>query len=336
MTNLATRMKKIIPLFCALSLIFSVFGAYAQTLDLGELRERPDTNKLPVERNELRPQPIALSSSSLDLRVIYWRHWTTFGINVNQAAFSDNWSGGGISSFAIGSNFNHKSDYTKNNTNFITEFVFQYGYVKNKGQSARKSNDRLFWDNKLSLNFSKNWSLYTSLTFESQFNDGYRYTTKPDGTDSLTLLTSFMAPGYLTESFGLEYKLDKTFSLRLGTGTARQTFILDNRLKPTEASGPRFGVQPGRVFQNDLAFQVTANLDKNLAPNLNLKSRYNVFANYKKLSDPSHRLDATLTARVTRLINVTMKGELIYDTDLHSQIQASQTLALGLSYKIPR
>src|SRR5690606_34546807 len=147
-----------------------------------------------------------------------------------------------------------------------------------------------------------------------------------NGVDTTTLLTNFMAPGYLTESFGLEYKRDKTFSLRIGTGTARQTFILDKRLQPTEATGPKFGVQPGRKFQNDLAFQITKKLDTKLNDNMSLKSRYNLFANYKELSDPSHKLDATLTTRVTKLISVTLKGELIYDSDLDDKVQTSQTM----------
>lgn len=48
-----------------------------------------------------------------------------------------------------------------------------------------------------------------------------------------------MAPGYITESVGIEYTPDKTFSLRFGTGTARQTLILDAGwyLKTAKASG---------------------------------------------------------------------------------------------------
>lgn len=315
---------------CSTSLLF------AQSVDLNELRLQPDSIELTVIKPTLKAETIALAASSLDLKVIYWRHWSSFGVNANQASFSDNWNAGGVNSISIGGNINHKSDYTKNNTNFVTELVFQYGRIKNKDQSARKSNDRLFWDNKLSLKVSKNWSLFTSLTFESQFDQGFKYEKRSDGSDSLILISNFMAPGYLTESFGMEYKRDKTFSLRIGTGTARQTFIADGRLAPTEATGPRFGVAPGYTFKNDLAFQLTANLDKNIHENLNIKSRYNLFANYKKIGDPAHRLDATLTARVTRLINVTFNGILIYDTTIDTKMQASQTLALGLLYKIPR
>lgn len=329
-------MKRLAILFFLATWVVAGSEVQAQTTDLKDLRIRPDSTRLMVQKPALNPDFIQPAASTLDKKVIYWRHWTSFGINANQASFSDNWNAGGVNSISIGGTLSQKSDYTKNNTSFITELVLQYGKIKNKDQSARKSNDRLFWDNKLSVKISKNWSLYTSLTFESQFDDGFKYNKAHDGTDSLTLISSFMAPGYITESVGLEYKRDKTFSLRLGTGTARQTLILDKRLQPTDATGPRFGVQPGRYFQNDLAFQLTANLDKNLTETINLKSRYNLFANYKELGDPSHRLDATITTRVTRLINVSLNGIIIYDSDVDSKIQASQTLALGLLYKIPQ
>src|SRR5690606_35720815 len=118
----------------------------------------------------------------------------------------------------------------------------------------RKNNDRMFWDNKLSLKVSKSWSLFTSLTFESQFDLGLTYGADGEITDTIS---NFMAPGYLTESLGIEYKPDNTFSVRFGTGTARQTFILDDRLIPRNGA-TRFGVESDKRFRNDLAFQVTA------------------------------------------------------------------------------
>jgi len=306
--------------------------AGAQTYDIDELRHKPDSNSLKVGKPELDIRPVTLPVSALDLRVIYWRHWSSFGINANQSSFSDNWTGGGVNSISVGLLLNHKSDYTRDNTNFVTELMLQYGRQKNRDQQPRKNNDRMFWDNKFSLKVSKNWSLFTSLTFESQFDMGLTF----DADDVITdTISNFMAPGYLTESLGVEYKPDNTFSLRIGTGTARQTFILDDRLVPRNGE-TRFGVESGKNFRNDLAFQITANLDRNIGSNLNIKSRYNLFANYEELGDPSHRLDATLTASVTRLINVTLSGILLYDSRLHKDIQTSQTLALGLLYKIPR
>jgi len=336
-------------LFCLILLVSLNGTGFAQE-NLKDLRSRPDSLIEDTPARGILIKPIKSIAPKLSLDVNYWKHWTKFGLNANQASFSDSWNGGGVNSISVGATANHKSDYNKDNFNFVTEFDFRYGQLKNKDQLAKKNNDRIFWDNKLSYTFAKDWSFFMSVTFESQFADGYKYKTV-DGIEEIdTVISSFMAPGYITESLGLEYKPDKTFSLRFGTGTARQTLILDNRLAPLTVEQyaqrhpgktiskdeTRFGVEAGKKVKNDLAFQITANLDRNLSENLNLKTRYNLFANYQKISDPSHRLDVVLSAKVTKLVNVSLTGIMIYDTDVVSKIQYSEALALGLVYSLPR
>ncbi|MHB1178394.1 MAG: DUF481 domain-containing protein, partial [Daejeonella sp.] len=197
-----------------------------------------------------------------------------------------------------------------------------------------RTSDRIFYDNKVALKLSKKWYFFGSLNFESQFDRGFSYVRNAQGNEVRKLLSRFMAPGYLTESIGFEYKPVKYFSVRIGTGTARQTFVLDTNLYKTNPKN--FGVKPGENFRNELAFQVVASIDKDVAKNLNLKSRYTMFANYEKLENIDNRLDVTLTARVNRLINVSVAGTVLYDDDTANKIQASQALSLGLVYKFPR
>lgn len=334
-----------------------------QAQDLKDLRAKPDTVISVQKEQPLNIKTIRPVIPKLDLEVDYWKHWTKFGINLNQASFNDNWKGGGVGSIAVGLNANHKSDYTRDNFNFVTEVDLRYGKIKNNNNIAKKNNDRIFWDNKLSYKLSANWALFTSVTFESQFDAGYKYKTE-NGKDTIDYIeNAFMAPAYLTESFGLEYKPSNEFSLRFGTGTARQTFILDERVKPRsiqgfydkygyyllpnmnkpEASdnarkgtGERFGVKEDRTFANALAFQLTANLDKNFTDKLNVKARYNLFADYEKISDPTHRMDVTVTAKVSRVINVNLNGIMIYDPDVISRVQLSQSLAMGIVYSLPK
>ena len=335
--------------------IFGIVSVQGQ--DLRELRVKPDSTI--SEQNEgeaLSIKNINVPIPKLDLQVNYWKHWTKVGINFNQAAFSDNWKLGGLNSYAIGGIIWHKSEFNRNNFNFTTELDLKYGKVKNEGQLAKPNNDRIFWDNKLAYKLTKSWAVYLSLTYETQFDNAYNYGKDTEGNEIITgLKSSFMAPGYFTESFGLEYKPDETFSLRFGTGTARQTLILDNRLKPrnaedyfaefgefpdekdyTKGTGPIFGIEEGKTFKNELAFQLTANLDRNLSKNLNLKSRYNLFADYEDLSDPKHRLDATLTAKVTSLINVQLGGVILYDSALDGAVQWNQMLSMGLLLNLPK
>lgn len=307
----------------------------ADTTILKDLKQYPRRNTLPVRRPVIFPETISPpESSNLELSVNYWRSWTSFGVNVNQASFSENWGGGGVNSLALGGQFTYKTDYTKGDKNFVSEVLLQYGKLKNKDQLARKTVDRIFWDNKVALKLSKSWYFFGSVNFESQFDHGYSFSTNAQGNEVRTLLSSFMAPGYITESVGFEYKPVKYFFLRIGTGTARQTLVLDTTLYKTNPKN--FGVEPGKSFRNELAFQVVAAIDKDIAKNLNLKSRYTMFANYEKLKSIDNRIDITLTAQVNRLVNVSLAGIALYDDDTANKIQASQALSLGLIYKFPR
>lgn len=308
-------------------------------VDLKGLRAKPDTNIVEKPQSPVENlQDLSASIPTLDLDINYWKHWTKFGVNMNQASFSENWNAGGVNSVAVGLLGWHKSEYNKGNFQYVMELDMKYGKIKNRDQLAKKNNDRIFWDHKIAHKLSRSWALYFSVTFESQFDAGYKYGRDSETNDEIITdtVSAFMAPAYFTESFGLEYKPDNTFSLRLGTGTARQTLLLDDRIAQPEGGSEVYGVEPGHRFKNDLAFQITANLDRNLSKNLNLKARYNLFADYKDLSDPDHRLDATLTAKVTNLVNVSLSGIMVYNSDEAPKVQYSQALALGLTYSLPR
>ncbi|HYK76878.1 MAG TPA: DUF3078 domain-containing protein [Daejeonella sp.] len=320
--------------------LFSFTGLYAQETTvadstlLKELKQFPRKNSLPVRKSVILLEQVELPSADIDIRVNYWRNSITFGLNFNQAAFSNNWKNGGVNSLAFGSVVNYKTDYTKGDKNFTSEILLQYGKLRNKGQLERKLNDRIFWDNKVGVKISKNWDFFASLNFESQFDEGFSFSKNAEGKEIATLLSRFMSPGYLTESVGVEYKPVKYFYVRVGTGTARQTFVLDTNLFRTNPKN--FGVVPGKTFRNDLAFQIVSEIDKSIAPNLNLKGRYAMFASYERLSKIDHRLDLALTARFNRFINVSLTGVGLYDNNSANRIQASQTLALGLMYKLNR
>jgi hypothetical protein len=331
-------------LYRFLTAAFLLFGsaslAYSQntnnesdTLILKGLKQYPRRNTLPVRRPVLFPETVVLNdASSLDLKVNYWRNLTSFGLNINQAAFSENWGAGGVNSLSLGGQFSYKTDYNKEDKNFASELILQYGTLNNKGQLARKTIDRIFLDNKVALKMSKSWYFFGSINFESQFDLGFTFSKDAQGNEMRTLLSKFMAPGYLTQSFGFEYKPVKHFFLRIGTGTARQTFVLDKDLYLTNPKN--FGVEPGKTIRNELAFQLVSSYDKDIAKNINLKSRYSIFANYETLSRIDNRLDLTLTASVNRLINVSLAGIILYDDDMASKIQASQAMAFGLVYKL--
>ncbi|MBC7652837.1 MAG: DUF3078 domain-containing protein [Oligoflexus sp.] len=315
--------------------IFCCSSVKAQTYRVDSIAVKtiqPKKNPFPTRPTIFFIYTRNLPVSNLNSKVNYWKTNLSFGINLNQAAFSDNWSSGGVNSVALGSVLNYKAEYNKNDINYTSEVLLQYGKLKNEGQLERKTNDRMFFDNKAAVKLSKNWSFFGSVSFESQFDLGYTYSKDAQGNEVRTLISKFMAPGYLTESLGFEYKPVNYFSVRLGTGTARQTFLLDTTLYRNNPKN--FGVPIGKTFRNELAFQIVANFDKDIMPNLNLKSRYLLFAAYEKLTGIDQRLDVTVTAKVNRLINVTVGATGLYDNDFSNKIQYTQNLALGIVFKM--
>lgn len=292
--------------------------------------------QLPVVVKPFRVEPNLIPVGMLDYKVSYWRKWIIFGINFNQSAFSNNWSSGGISALALNGNFNYKTEYNKGPFDYTGELMLLYGKSRNSGQGARKTNDRIFFDNKISSRLSKNWYFFGSLSLETQFDKGFIYF--DDNITPPVLISNFMSPGYLTESIGFEYKPNKAFDLRLGTGTARQTFVLDNAINPIDplGLGNRYGVAPGHTVLNELAFQVVSTYDKDIAANMHLNARYALFIPYAgPVANITHRLDAILTAKVNRLIAVTVNGTALYDKKANSKIQGTEGLALGVIYKFP-
>jgi hypothetical protein len=337
------------PGYIVLVLLMAAFSASAQKPDslkkdikidtaaLNKYHIDPSKNALPVRTRVQQIRQESIPVTMLDYKVNYWKKWISMALNFNQSAFSKNYTSGGSNSIALGTNFDYKTEYKKSPLDYVGELNLIYGITKNKGQGSRKTQDRIFFDNKIATQLSKTWFFFGSLTFESQFDKGYIY----NSNGTLSQISGFMAPGYLTESVGFEYKPSGVFDLRLGTGTARQTFVTDTTLYHNQRSN--YGVKIGKQFKNDLAFQIVTTFVKDIAKNMNLNTRYALFIPYEKhVSYISHRLDATLAARVNRLVTVNLIGTFIYDksanpkpTTTKTVPQATEGMALGIVYKFP-
>lgn len=304
------------------------------TAQINKLRIDPRKNSIPTRVRPIQIQREQIPVTLIDYKVIYWKKAVIFGLNFSQSAFSNNYSAGGVNSVALGSNFVYHTEYNKAPFSYVSELNLTYGVAKNKGQGKRKTNDRIYFDNKLASQLSKHWYFFGALTFESQFDKGFNYIDQGNGKFDSQLISNFMSPGYLTESIGFEFKPTGYFDLRLGTGTARQTFVTDTTIYHNQPSN--YGVPIGHTVKNDLAFQMVALFDKDLAKNVHLNARYALFIPYGESPKfITHRIDAVLSARVNRLINVTINGTMLYDKQTARDVQGTEGLALGILYRFP-
>lgn len=264
-----------------------------------------------------------------------WKRKLLFNLNLNQASFSSNWKSGGVNAIGFTSLLNYKFNYKKNRDAWDNEIDLLYGFVNNEGQGFRKTVDRIYIDTKYGYELSKNWSLFASLNFLSQFSKGFKYEDDANSIEQEYLISDFLAPAFITGAIGFEYHPVEYFKLRLSPFSPRLTIVQDPT-RFTQTVGPEpYGVDSTETTRFEAAaFQAVAEFQKDIATNVNLKWRYMLYANYETfdLNKFDHRLDLTLTGKVNRFIGVSVGGILIYDYDQDKEVQLSQSLTIGFTY----
>jgi hypothetical protein len=262
---------------------------------------------------------------------VRWKKKLNFSLNLNQASFSSNWKAGGINAFGFNTLFNYKANYKQNRSSWDNDIDLAFGFVKNSGLGYRKTIDRIYLDTKYGYDLSKNWAVFTSLNFLSQFGKGYNYLDD----DTEQLISDFFAPAFITAALGFEYHPVEYFKVRIAPLAPRITVVQDP-VRFTKSVGPTpYGVDSTENVRYEwMGAQLMAEFDKNIFENVNLKWRYVMFANYETLAGRTldHRLDLDLIAKVGKYINVGFGGILLYDYDQDSDAQLSQVFSIGFLY----
>jgi len=261
----------------------------------------------------------------------YWRRSIENTFNFSEGAFSSNWKSGGTNSISLGLNFDAHSDYAKENISFTNELMAQLGGIDSKGLGIRKSLDKVFLDSKLGYKLRKYLFLFSSGNFQSQFINGYAYSTNANNEIQKTKISGILAPGYLTESMGMEYKPNLHQSSRLGLVSLRQVFVVDTGVYHGTPSN--YGVPIGKRGSTEIGFQLISDFHQDIMKNVNLKTHLEFFQSYKQPSNTNLRMDAYLVARVNRLVNMNLSGTVLYDNNQDPHPQFNQFLSLGITYR---
>lgn len=268
----------------------------------------------------------------------FWKKKTGAGLNFSQAAFSSNWKGGGVNSIGLNAMFNFKANYAKNKNKWDNEFDMQYGFVNNEGQGMRKTIDRLYLNSNYGYVLNSHWDVFTSINFLSQLAEGYKYTKDATtGIESEELISDIFAPAFITSAWGVNYHPVEYFKVGISPFAPRVTIVQDPTRFTTSVGPTPYGVDSTETTRFEwLAFQLTADFNKEIATNVNLRWRYMLFANYETLEGKTidHRLDLMIIAKVNRFLNVNLGGILVYDYDQDTEVQLSQLFNFGFSYSI--
>lgn len=260
------------------------------------------------------------------------KHWLVQGsgsLAFSQAAFS-NWAAGGENSIGLNAWINFKANYRNKKHIWSNNVDLGYGFNllgKMDNPQFTKTNDKLEITTAYSYEIHKNhhWYFTVLANFRTQFSNGYNYP------DDSTVISKFMAPGYLVFGPGITYAPANWFYLYLSPSSGRFTFVNDQTLADKGA----FGVDPGKTIRGEIGPYLRADLNKDLAKNINLTSSLELFTDYlHDFGCIDVNWNLLLSMKVNKWLAASITAQVIYDNDVIAATQFKEMLGLGVTYKI--
>lgn len=272
-----------------------------------------------------------------------WRRGGVFGLNFNQASFT-NWAAGGESSMAGTAMFNGYAKYRKGKWDWDNTLEMALGGTKQGVNEIHKTDDKFIASSKLGYAVKPKWYLTYLFNFRTQFTEGFDYL---DDTTALRI-SNFLTPGTMMHSLGIDFKPNNDLTLVLAPITVRTTFVQDQMLiaQSEAADKSLFGVDPGETMRNEIGAYFIGVYKKEVAKNVLLNAKLELFSNYQK--DPQNvdvNFDMLFTFKVNNYISGVFGVQVVYDHDVilpktdvtlpaGPGTQFRQTFGLGLSYKL--
>lgn len=246
--------------------------------------------------------------------------WTTSGqssVLFSQLAM-ENWAAGGEDAITLTGMANLTANYVQGPANWDNALHLAYGFSRQGNDPTQKSDDRLEFTSKYGHARSEHWFYSAALNFKTQFSAGYKLP------DDSTIVSQFMAPGYLTLSLGMDYKRDDTFSAMISPVSGKVTFVQYQDL----ADAGAFGVTPAeydtsgaRIAAGETMraeFGASANLvwRKKVMENINLSTSLGLFSNYlEKPQNVDINWELELNLKVNDYVSATINTQFVYDDD---------------------
>ena len=290
-----------------------------------------------------------------DTTVNGWKKGGFLSLNFNQVSLT-NWAAGGESALSATALGNAFVKYRKNDLYFESVLDAGFGFITTKTESLRKNEDKIELNAKFGKKAKGKFYYAGMLNFRTQMAPGYNFP------DDSTIISRFLAPGFLSLALGMDYKPNDWFSMFISPATGRSTFVMDQRL----ANLGQFGVTAatyddagkilteGQKSRFEFGAYLRARLQKDLVKNISVVSNLQLFNNY---TDPIKAQRANIDVNWENLILIkankwlttSIFTNLIYDNDVQvpvtrvvdgkevigtgPRMQFKEVLGIGLSIK---
>lgn len=251
--------------------------------------------------------------------------------------YLSNWTKGGENAVSSLLRTELNANYKKDEYIWNNSFRMKLGFMALASEGIRKNTDTWEVNSNLGLKASKKWYYSLALNFKSQLAKGYNY---PDVTN---VISSFISPGNMYSSLGMEFKQNKKNSIIFSPVTYKAVFVIDT----ARVDQTKFGVAEGRMAKNEVGMYLKAQYIYEIKEDWNLENRLHFFTNYNGFNKIDFDWEAILRVKVGPFFSFSFSTHLIYDTDTtfpiyddsgtetgrKARLQFKEWLGAGITYR---
>ncbi len=262
----------------------------------------------------------------------------------SQAAFNDEWTGGGTSNYAANLVLTYDANYRKGKVTWDNRIMVDYGLTKTKDQEfARKTNDRFELNSILGRQIKEsNWYYSFFMNFKTQMTSGYVFGEDLNSTEIRTETTKLLSPGYLQAGPGFLWKKNDNLKVNIAPATARLIFVSSDFtavgndpviIMAFNDGGGYFGVKANESTRFEFGAALGAYAKFDVMTNVSVENILNLYSNY--LEDPQNvDIDYTLNLMlaVNKWITANVTFQAIYDDNAVQATQIREALGVGVTY----
>jgi hypothetical protein len=221
--------------------------------------------------------------------------------------------------------FNGGMDFRQENHSWNNDISLKYGTSKLGEQAFRKSTDEIDLKSIYLFDLYQGISPYSSVRFESQMTKGYTYDAET-GERSVGITSTFLDPGYFTESFGFAYSPKANVLFNIGYAN-KQTFselgILADDTNTTQIE----------VFKNEQGFEFGFDFEFSLNKVLIYKSKFLSFTNFEGAEQIDIQFKNIISAQLASWLVINLEHQAEKDYNQSKKDWMYKTLfSLGLQY----
>ncbi|MBM3413979.1 MAG: DUF3078 domain-containing protein [Bacteroidetes bacterium] len=296
---------------------------------VGSITNAQDATIRKLQVESLRP----VKKYVPDSLIKKWKSGGNYTLTVGQGSLS-NWAAGGDQfSFTLNTILQLYSYYRKGRNSWDNSLDIFFGYINTTSLGSRKNDDRFDLISKYGYSLNNKINLATLFNVRSQFIPGYTY---PNNVK--TFASTFLSPGYVIFSQGLDFRPHKQFSIFFSPITARWVIVTNETL----SNRGEYGVKPLSKSIGQFGTFGTLTVEKNFNKKVLYKARIDLFSNYqRKPQNIDLFVTNVLTTKIGKNLALSWNVDLIYDDDVRlfgpkktsPGLQAKSIIGFGLQVK---